>query len=32
LDTARFRPRLAERYGVAPENVHAYIIGEHGDS
>jgi L-lactate dehydrogenase len=32
LDTARFRRRLAERYGVAPENVHAYIIGEHGDS
>ena len=32
MDTARFRRRLAERYGVAPENVHAYIIGEHGDS
>jgi L-lactate dehydrogenase len=32
LDTARFRRRLAERFGVAPENVHAYIIGEHGDS
>lgn len=32
LDTARFRWRLGERYGVAPENVHAYIIGEHGDS
>ncbi len=32
LDTARFRWRLAELYGVAPENVHAYIIGEHGDS
>ena len=32
LDTARFRRRLAERYGVAAENVHAYIIGEHGDS
>lgn len=32
LDTARFRRRLGERYGVAPENVHAYIIGEHGDS
>jgi L-lactate dehydrogenase len=32
LDTSRFRRRLAEIYGVAPENVHAYIIGEHGDS
>ena len=32
LDTSRFRRRLAERYGVSPENVHAYIIGEHGDS
>jgi L-lactate dehydrogenase len=32
LDTSRFRRRLAERYGVAPDNVHAYIIGEHGDS
>lgn len=32
LDTARFRRRLAQRYGVASDNVHAYIIGEHGDS
>jgi L-lactate dehydrogenase len=32
LDTARFRRRLAERYGIASSNVHAYIIGEHGDS
>ena len=32
LDTSRFRRRLAERYGVSPDNVHAYIIGEHGDS
>lgn len=32
LDTARFRRRLGERYGVAPDNVHAYVIGEHGDS
>jgi len=31
LDTARFRRRLAEKYGVASDNVHAYIIGEHGD-
>jgi L-lactate dehydrogenase len=32
LDTARFRRRLAERYSVSSDNVHAYIIGEHGDS
>jgi L-lactate dehydrogenase len=32
LDTSRFRRRLGELYNVAPENVHAYIIGEHGDS
>jgi L-lactate dehydrogenase len=32
LDTSRFRRRLAERFSVAPENVHAYIIGEHGDT
>jgi L-lactate dehydrogenase len=32
LDASRFRRRLAERYGVASTNVHAYVIGEHGDS
>ena len=32
LDTSRFRRRLAERYGVASANVHAYVVGEHGDS
>ena len=32
LDTSRFRRRLGEMYHVAPESVHAYIIGEHGDS
>lgn len=32
LDTSRFRRRLAELYSVAPENVHAYVIAEHGDS
>lgn len=32
LDTSRFRRRLAEQYGVASANVHAYVIGEHGDS
>jgi L-lactate dehydrogenase len=32
LDTSRFRRRLAGHYGVAAANVHAYVIGEHGDS
>lgn len=32
LDTSRFRRRLAEQYGIASANVHAYVIGEHGDS
>jgi len=32
LDTARLRYLLGERLQVDPRNVHAYIIGEHGDS
>ena len=32
LDTSRFRTLLAEHYGVASENMHAYIVGEHGES
>jgi L-lactate dehydrogenase len=32
LDTSRFRRRLAEHYGIASASVHAYVIGEHGDS
>lgn len=32
LDTARFRHLLGKHYGVEPRSVHAYIIGEHGDS
>lgn len=32
LDSARFRYMLGELEGVAPKSVHAYIIGEHGDS
>lgn len=32
LDTARFRSLLSERLQIDPRNVHAYIIGEHGDS
>jgi L-lactate dehydrogenase len=32
LDSARFRYLLGEHVGIDPRNVHAYIIGEHGDS
>ena len=32
LDTARFRYLLSEHFHVEPRSVHAYIIGEHGDS
>jgi L-lactate dehydrogenase len=32
LDTARFRFLLSQHFGVDPRSVHAYIIGEHGDS
>jgi len=32
LDTARFRSLLGRQVGVDPQNVHAYVIGEHGDS
>lgn len=32
LDTARFRYLLGEHFGVDTRNVHAYIIGEHGDT
>jgi L-lactate dehydrogenase len=32
LDTARLRYLLSEYLRIDPRNVHAYIIGEHGDS
>lgn len=32
LDTARFRFLLSQHFGVDPRSVHAYIIGEHGDT
>jgi L-lactate dehydrogenase len=32
LDTARLRYELGANCGVDPRNVHAYVIGEHGDS
>ena len=32
LDSARFRQALAEKLDVDARSVHAYIMGEHGDS
>ena len=32
LDTARLRYMVSEKIGINPKNVHAYVIGEHGDS
>ncbi len=32
LDSARFRDRLARHLGVSTASVHAYVLGEHGDS
>ena len=31
LDTARLRSRISEYYSVNQKNVHAYVLGEHGD-
>jgi L-lactate dehydrogenase len=32
LDTARFRALLGDHLDVASQSVHAYVLGEHGDS
>ena len=32
LDTSRLRSRISEYYSVNQQNVHAYVLGEHGDS
>lgn len=32
LDTSRFRYLLGREFDVDPRNIHAYMIGEHGDS
>lgn len=32
LDTARLRYLLGDYFSIDPKNVHAYVIGEHGDS
>lgn len=32
LDTARLRCGLSEQFKVAQKNIHAYVLGEHGDT
>ncbi len=32
LDTSRLRFMIGEKLNISPKSVHAYIIGEHGDS
>ncbi len=32
LDSARFRSLLGAHLGISPRSVHAYVLGEHGDS
>ena len=32
LDTARLRYLLSQQLNINPKNIHAYVIGEHGDS
>jgi len=32
LDTARFRAVLGRKLGVDSQHIHAYVLGEHGDS
>lgn len=32
LDTSRLRSRLSDHYNINQKNVHAYVLGEHGDS
>lgn len=32
LDSSRFRHSLSGYCGVTPRNIHAYVVGEHGDS
>ncbi|MBQ0059916.1 MAG: L-lactate dehydrogenase [Lachnospiraceae bacterium] len=32
LDTARLKCGLAQHFGIAQNNIHAYVFGEHGDT
>lgn len=32
LDTARLRYLISEHVGISPKDIHAFVLGEHGDS
>ena len=32
LDTARLKYLISDKVGVSPKDIHAYVMGEHGDS
>ena len=32
LDTARLRHKMCEYLNITSSNIHAYVLGEHGDS
>lgn len=32
LDSARLKFLLGEKIGISPKNIHAFVVGEHGDS
>ena len=32
LDTSRLRFLISDKLGINPKNIHAYVLGEHGDS
>lgn len=32
LDTARLKYLIGDKLGINPKNIHAYVVGEHGDS
>jgi L-lactate dehydrogenase len=32
IDSARFRKILSEKYSIHPDDIRAYILGEHGDT
>lgn len=32
IDSSRFRYYLSQKLNIAPSSVHAFVIGEHGDS
>ena len=32
MDSSRLRYLIGKKLGIGPKNIHAYVIGEHGDS